>query len=70
MAGNGNLLLAQDASIRRFDFDALALGPEISLDAYDVGEVTRLAVDHEAQTILVVDGARDALLALPLSVLD
>ncbi len=70
MTGEGNLLLARDASITQYNFSTLTQGEELSLDAYDVGEVTGLAIDTEAQTILVVDGIRDALLELPLSLLD
>lgn len=70
MDGQGKLLLAEGDTIFRFDFSTQVQDSGISLDAYEVGRVTGLAVDLEAQSMLVVDGARDALLELPLSMLD
>jgi hypothetical protein len=70
MDAEGQLILAEGDTISRFNFMTQVHDSGVSLDAYEVGRVTGLAVDLEAQTMLIVDGARDALLELPLSLLD
>jgi hypothetical protein len=70
MDAQGRLLLAEGDTMSRFDFMTQVQSQGVSLAAYEVGRVDGLAVDGAAQTMLLVDGARNALLELPLSALD
>lgn len=68
--GNAELVLAQGDTLRTFDLAHQVLSGGISLEGYSISDITGLAVDASSKSILIVDGASQKLVALPLAVLD